>query len=37
VTVLKIAKNRLRIGPMEAIDGTPVIDIKPVFCEIQKR
>lgn len=36
VTVRKIAKNRLRIGPMEAIDGTPVVDIKPVFCEIQE-
>jgi tRNA-Thr(GGU) m(6)t(6)A37 methyltransferase TsaA len=36
-SVHKIAKNRLRIGPMEAIDGTPVIDIKPVLCEIQKR
>ena len=36
VTVRKIAKNRLRIGPMEAIDGTPVIDIKPVLCEVQK-
>jgi tRNA-Thr(GGU) m(6)t(6)A37 methyltransferase TsaA len=36
VTVRKISKNRLRIGPMEAIDGTPVIDIKPVLCEIQK-
>jgi tRNA-Thr(GGU) m(6)t(6)A37 methyltransferase TsaA len=36
VTVRKIDKNRLRIGPMEAIDGTPVIDIKPVLCEIQR-
>ena len=36
VTVRRIAKNRVRIGPMEAIDGTPVIDIKPVLCEIQK-
>jgi len=36
VTVQKITKNRLRIGPMEAVDGTPVIDIKPVLCEIQK-
>jgi len=36
VTVRKIAKNRLRIGPLEAIDGTPVVDIKPVLCEIQK-
>jgi tRNA-Thr(GGU) m(6)t(6)A37 methyltransferase TsaA len=37
VTVRKISKKRLRIGPIEAIDGTPVIDIKPVLCEIQKR
>jgi len=36
VTVRKISKNRLRIGPIEAIDGTPVIDIKPALCEIQK-
>ncbi len=32
VTVRKVGKNRLRIGPMEAIDGTPVLDIKPVLC-----
>ena len=32
VTVRSVAKNRLRIGPIEAIDGTPVIDIKPVMC-----
>jgi tRNA-Thr(GGU) m(6)t(6)A37 methyltransferase TsaA len=31
VTVRKIAKTRLRIGPIEAIDGTPVVDIKPVL------
>ena len=37
VTVRKISKNRLRIGPIEAIDGTPVIDIKPVLCEVQER
>jgi tRNA-Thr(GGU) m(6)t(6)A37 methyltransferase TsaA len=36
VTVRKIVKNRLRIGPIEAIDGTPVIDIKPVLCKVQK-
>jgi tRNA-Thr(GGU) m(6)t(6)A37 methyltransferase TsaA len=35
VTVRKIAKNRLRIGPIEAIDGTPVIDIKPVLLGLQ--
>lgn len=32
VTVREVAKNRLRIGPIEAIDGTPVVDIKPVYC-----
>jgi tRNA-Thr(GGU) m(6)t(6)A37 methyltransferase TsaA len=31
VTVRTIAKNRLRIGPIEAVDGTPVVDIKPVL------
>jgi tRNA (Thr-GGU) A37 N-methylase len=31
VTVRRLAKNRLRIGPIEALDGTPVIDIKPVL------
>ena len=33
VTVRKITKNRLRIGPIEAIDGTPVVDIKCVLSE----
>jgi len=28
VTVREISEARLRIGPIEAIDGTPVIDIK---------
>jgi tRNA-Thr(GGU) m(6)t(6)A37 methyltransferase TsaA len=32
VTVRKIGRRRLRIGPIEAIDGTPVVDIKPVIC-----
>ena len=31
VTVRAIVGNRLRIGPIEAIDGTPVVDIKPVL------
>jgi tRNA-Thr(GGU) m(6)t(6)A37 methyltransferase TsaA len=31
VTIRRIAGNRLRIGPIEAIDGTPVVDIKPVL------
>jgi tRNA-Thr(GGU) m(6)t(6)A37 methyltransferase TsaA len=36
VTVRRIAKNRLRIGPIEAIDGSPVIDIKPVLSDLQE-
>src|SRR5215510_14038823 len=31
VTVKQIAGNRLLVGPIEAIDNTPVIDIKPVL------
>jgi tRNA-Thr(GGU) m(6)t(6)A37 methyltransferase TsaA len=31
VLVRAIERNRLRIGPIEAIDETPVIDIKPVL------
>jgi tRNA-Thr(GGU) m(6)t(6)A37 methyltransferase TsaA len=31
VTVRAIDGTRLRIGPIEAIDGTPVVDIKPVI------
>ena len=31
VTVREIKGNRVQVGPLEAIDGTPVIDIKPVL------
>jgi tRNA-Thr(GGU) m(6)t(6)A37 methyltransferase TsaA len=31
VTVKDVDGNRLRIGPIEAVDGTPVVDIKPVI------
>jgi tRNA-Thr(GGU) m(6)t(6)A37 methyltransferase TsaA len=31
VVLRAIDGNRLRIGPIEAIDGTPVVDIKPVL------
>ena len=31
VTVREIAGEQLRIGPMEAIDGTPVVDMKVVL------
>ena len=31
VTVREIVGERLKVGPIEAIDGTPVVDIKPVL------
>jgi tRNA (Thr-GGU) A37 N-methylase len=31
VTVREISGTRLRIGPIEAIDGTPVVDAKVVL------
>ena len=31
VRVLAIDGRRLQVGPLEAIDGTPVVDIKPVL------
>ena len=32
VVIRAIDGLRLRIGPMEALDGTPVVDVKPVLC-----
>ncbi|HEY2102462.1 MAG TPA: tRNA (N6-threonylcarbamoyladenosine(37)-N6)-methyltransferase TrmO [Chthoniobacterales bacterium] len=31
VMVREIVGNRIKIGPVEAVDGTPVADIKPVI------
>ncbi len=31
VSVLEVLDNEIKVGPLEAIDGTPVIDIKPVI------
>lgn len=31
VTVLEVAEQKLRIAPLEAVDGTPIVDIKPVL------
>ena len=33
VTVRAIAGTRLNVGPIEAIDGTPVVDIKPMLAQ----
>ena len=31
VTVREVVGRRLLVGPIEAIDGTPVVDLKPVI------
>jgi tRNA-Thr(GGU) m(6)t(6)A37 methyltransferase TsaA len=31
VTLMQILNNKIQVGPLEAIHGTPVIDIKPVL------
>jgi tRNA (Thr-GGU) A37 N-methylase len=33
MTVLEIAGERLQVGPIEALDGTPVVDLKPVLTQ----
>ncbi|HKD08525.1 MAG TPA: tRNA (N6-threonylcarbamoyladenosine(37)-N6)-methyltransferase TrmO [Bryobacteraceae bacterium] len=32
VTILEIERGRIKVAPIEAIDGTPVVDIKPALC-----
>lgn len=37
VTVLEVGETQLRIAPIEAIDGTPIIDLKPVLGRVEER
>jgi tRNA (Thr-GGU) A37 N-methylase len=37
VEILAIDETRLRVRGLEAIDGTPVVDIKPVLGPIAER
>jgi len=37
VSVLAIEETRLKVAPLEAIDGTPIVDIKPVLTQVNKR
>jgi tRNA-Thr(GGU) m(6)t(6)A37 methyltransferase TsaA len=37
VTILAVDANRLQVRNLEAIDGTPVLDIKPVLGDIDDR
>ena len=34
VKILEIAGNRVKVGPIEAIDGTPVVDLKAVLTQV---
>jgi tRNA-Thr(GGU) m(6)t(6)A37 methyltransferase TsaA len=31
VSVLEVTERKLRVAPLEAVDGTPIVDIKPVL------
>ena len=33
VSVLEVAEGNLRVTPLEAIDGTPIVDMKPVLAK----
>jgi tRNA-Thr(GGU) m(6)t(6)A37 methyltransferase TsaA len=37
VSVLEVARDRLRVAPMEAVDGTPIVDFKPVIMPSAER
>ena len=37
VTVLAIEGTRLRVSDLEALDGTPVLDVKPVLDRVRER
>ncbi len=37
VSVVEIVEQRLKVAPIEAIDGTPIVDIKPVLSDINDR
>jgi tRNA-Thr(GGU) m(6)t(6)A37 methyltransferase TsaA len=37
VSVLSIDGTRLRVGPLEALDGTPILDVKPVLGPVGER
>jgi tRNA-Thr(GGU) m(6)t(6)A37 methyltransferase TsaA len=37
VSVLEVSAQGLRVAPMEAIGGTPIVDIKPVLGPVDER
>ncbi len=37
VSVLEVDGHRLKVAPLEAIDGTPIVDLKPVLTPLSDR
>lgn len=37
VSVLQIDGQRLKVAPIEALDGTPIVDMKPVLGQVKER
>ena len=37
VSVLAVDGLRIRVGPLEALDGTPLVDLKPVLSRVEDR
>jgi tRNA-Thr(GGU) m(6)t(6)A37 methyltransferase TsaA len=37
VTIIAIEDTRVRVRNLEAVDGTPIVDVKPVLGEINER
>jgi tRNA-Thr(GGU) m(6)t(6)A37 methyltransferase TsaA len=37
VKVIAVESGRIKVAPIEAIDGTPIVDIKPVLTQIANR
>jgi tRNA (Thr-GGU) A37 N-methylase len=37
VLVVAIDGTRMRVGNLEAIDGTPILDVKPVLGPVAER
>jgi tRNA-Thr(GGU) m(6)t(6)A37 methyltransferase TsaA len=37
VTVLEIEEHSIKVAPIEAVDGTPIVDVKPVLKGVDNR
>ena len=37
VSVLEIEEHHVKVAPIEAVDGTPIVDVKPVLTAVKQR